>query len=109
MLVKKQLPQTSHQAKLVPLGRRGFALVDPEDFERVSAYHWRLLRSQNCFYAARRFIRNGKTITIKLHRFIMNTLPGYECHHKNHNPIDDRRENLENLTPSQHREKHVKL
>jgi hypothetical protein len=31
-----------------------------------------------------------------------------ECHHKNHNPLDCRRVNLENKTPSDHRNLHFK-
>jgi len=57
----------------------------------------------------RRVIRNGKAYHIRLHREIMHTPAGYECHHKNHNPLDCRKANLENLTPSEHRVKHGKL
>ena len=63
-----------------------FALIDDEDFERISKINWRLLKNgyvaKNCgdgFY---------------LHRFIMDCPKGKYIDHFNHNPLDNRKENL---------------
>jgi hypothetical protein len=109
MLVKKAHEPGPEHVCWIQLNPRVFTCIDPDDYEKFSKYHWRLVRSGHCFYAARRIVKNGKTYTIKLHREIMHTLPGYECHHISHNPLDNRKSQLENLTPAEHRLKHYKL
>lgn len=109
MILKRNNPQPlSRNVCYIPIGSHQFAIISPEDYNRVSSYRWRLYRSSNCWYVARKFRHNGKTSLIKLHRFIMNALPGYEIHHSNHNPKDCRKSNLEQLTPAEHRAKHMK-
>lgn len=109
MLVKRKTSPLTGSYRSIPLGSDGFALVDTFDYPRVSKYRWRLYRSQSCSYVARKIKVNGKERLVRLHRFIMSTLPGYECHHHNRNPKDCRRCNLENLTPAEHRAAHGKV
>lgn len=109
MLYKRQTEPPPKGATRIQLNKRVFVLVDPDDYARLSQYHWRLIRGASCFYAARRYIRKGKTTTIRMHREIMHTPAGYECHHKNRRPLDCRKSNLENLTPAEHRFKHQKV
>jgi len=40
-----------------------------------------------------------------MHREIMNTPEGMECHHKEGNTFDNRKEMLENLTKQEHMKK----
>jgi len=93
----------------IPLAPRGYAIVDADDYEWLSRYYWRLVKSGNCFYAVRRYVRSGKAFTIRMHREIMHTPADLQCHHKNLNSLDDRKENLENLTDAQHRAAHGKV
>lgn len=109
MLTKKQTPQQlEHPAMDIPLNKRVFAIIDEDVYLLLSRHHWRLVRSQNCFYAARRVRRHGKEYWYKMHREIMNAPPGYEVHHKNLNTLDNRRSNLELLSPAEHRAAHNK-
>jgi len=85
-----------------------FALLDNDDYESIRRYTWKLEQSGHCFYAVRRDKTGGKCLTFKMHREIMHTPFGYEVHHINHNTLDNRKSNLENLTADEHRAAHFK-
>lgn len=70
---------------------KGVALVDDEDFERVSQYKWHIDRG----YAAMTI--SGKGI-MYMHRFINNTPKGMSTDHINRNKLDNRRSNLRTCT-----------
>jgi len=107
VIVKKVTEeQRDGQTFKIPCGHRVFVLVDKPDFEKFSQFNWRLRRSGHCFYPTRRIIRNKKAYELKLHREIMNTPQGYDCHHVNHNTLDCRRANLQNLEKINHRSIH---
>jgi len=94
--------------RMVPVGHTAYAIVDPEDYERVSRFRWRLRKSSHCFYAVHRFFVDGKPREQPMHRFILQTPPGMECHHVNHKTLDNRKSNLQNITPEEHRLEHFK-
>lgn len=108
MLTKHEPPPQPENFRLLPVGGSFFALVDPETYVWAIRYHWRLIKSSHVVYVARRSIRAGKIHTIRLHVEIMYPPPGYEVHHKDHNPLNCLRSNLENATPSHHRQLHGK-
>lgn len=66
------------------------ALVDTEDFIKVSIYNWTLSEG--------RAVTTIKGKQIKLHRFICPDLNKID--HKNNNPLDCRKSNLRNATQS---------
>lgn len=76
-------------------GEKIEVLIDDEDFERVSQYRW--------FAHDKRGYIQGKIAkkNILLHRFIMGTPKGWETDHINHNPLDNRKNNLRICTKSQ--------
>ncbi len=78
----------------IPLTQGKVALVDDEDYERVSQRKW--WRWANGYAAA--YI-DGKVIP--LHRFILNAKKGDEIDHINTNKLDCRRANLRLCTRSQ--------
>lgn len=88
----------------MPCGRV-WLKIDRDDYAKYKGYHYKLKRSGSCFYPVRVVNRNGKRYYIRLHREIAHTPQGYDCHHINHNTLDVRRENLENLTPDEHAQK----
>lgn len=90
------------QPPLIPLGSKGYALVDPERLEELSRYRWFVLKSKSGAYAARRFIRNGKAFYIRMHRQIMNAPAGFDVHHLNGNKFDNRLGNLMLVSPEIH-------
>ena len=76
-------------------------LVDEEDFETVAAFSgtWSTAAGRNTFYA-RINIRdaNNKQKTMYMHRVILNPPADLQIDHKNHNGLDNRRENIRIVT-----------
>jgi hypothetical protein len=108
MLFKRNPPPQPENYRLLPVDQDSYALIDPETCIWAIRYHWRLVKSSHVAYVARRYVREGKTCTIRLHVEIMHPPPGYEVHHKDRNPLNCLRSNLENVTPSYHRQLHGK-
>lgn len=82
--------------KKIPLTQGKYALVDDEDFERVSQYKWFYSRG----YAVRS-VRRPKKGTIFMHRFIMSTPEGTFTDHIDGNRSDNRKQNLRFCTYAQ--------
>ncbi len=78
--------------------RHKYALVDPQDYQKLAPYHWHLFegKSKNC-YAIR--YEDGKFT--KMHRVIMNAPAGKIVDHKNGNGLDNTRANLRFATCAQ--------
>jgi hypothetical protein len=76
------------------------AIIDDEDYERVSRYRWRAFVSKanpNNPYCQNR--STGKTVY--LHRFIIGAKTGQVVDHINRNSLDCRKVNLRICTPAQ--------
>ena len=71
-------------------------LVDDEDFEMLSKHKWYFSTSKNktFFYAKSFSSRDGKLFNLYAHRLVMNCPKDMLVDHKNHNGIDNRKENL---------------
>lgn len=76
--------------KQIPLTQGKFAIVDDEDFERVNAFKWQ--------YHCDGYATSQKS---KMHRFILNAPKGMVVDHKNHDGLDNRKENIWICTNSQ--------
>ena len=87
--------------KEIKLTKGKVALVDDEDFERLSQYKWYAILSCSKWYAMRAFTVAGKQKRIFMHREIMNALPGVIIDHKFGDGLDNRKENLRPCTPQQ--------
>ncbi len=77
--------------------------VSTEDFEFLDSFSWFLLKSASTVYAVTRKIHNGKTHTIRMHRLILQCASHLKVHHINHNSLDNRRVNLQEVTEREHR------
>jgi len=75
----------------------GVALVDDEDYERLSQYRWHQGAKG---YVESSFRVQGKTTTIRMHRLILDAPKGMEIDHWNRNKLDNQRSNLRVVTPS---------
>lgn len=84
--------------KEIPLGHGKFAIVDDDDFERLSKFKWHMGGT----YAMRKRWVQGKTVSILMHRDVLPPRPGMRTHHINENRLDNRRSNLTHCTPSEH-------
>lgn len=76
--------------RLIPLTRGKFAIVDAEDYLRLSQYTWFAEGTGNNIYAVRK--ENGRSI--KMHREIMNAPNHLVVDHIDHNGLYNRKRNL---------------
>jgi len=72
----------------------GFCLVDEDTYQWAHHQLW---------------VSNKSGYISDLHRVIMNARPGEHVHHRNEIKWDNRRVNLQIMTPSQHSRLHVEL
>jgi hypothetical protein len=82
--------------KKIPLTQGKFALVDDEDYERLSQYKWYASKGWNTFYANRDIWNSGDKISIPMHREILN-LQYHDkkfVDHINQDGLDNRKKNL---------------
>lgn len=92
--------------KTIPIGNHPdlVALVDDEDYDRVSRYNWSLTKSKTnkTVYACRYiYIGNSKSKPQSLHRFVMNAQDDRLIDHRNGNGLDCRKDNLRFATQAQ--------
>jgi hypothetical protein len=92
--------------KIIPLTRGQSTKVDDDDFERFGGFKWYAdySKAMNGFYAKRMssYDEDGKQKSIRLHRVIMNVVdPKIQVDHKNHDTLDNQKENLRLATWSQ--------
>jgi hypothetical protein len=93
--------------RTIPLTQGYEAIVDDDDFERVSRHKWiawtKERNGKKQVYAVRTFRRPNKLQrTVQLHRFIVDEWnPDVLVDHANRNPLDCRRDNLRRCNDSQ--------
>lgn len=90
--------------KAIPLTKGQVALVDDEDYERVSRLRWSAdearSKSGRIYWCASARL-HGTRRKVKLHRFILDAPAGVDVDHINHNALDCRRENMRLATRQQ--------
>lgn len=79
--------------RFIPLTQWQNAIVDAEDFEWLSQWNWYANWSSQgkTFYAWR---KKQKNTVVQMHREILQCAKKEEADHRNHNTLDNRRENL---------------
>lgn len=87
-------------AKEIPLTQGKVAIVDDEDFERLSRYKWHYLKVG---YAATNVYENGKRRYVYMHREILQAPKGVQIDHINGDKLDNRRCNLRLVTDQQNK------
>jgi hypothetical protein len=79
----------------IPLTRGKYAIVDVDDYERLSRYKWHTSAGGRGFYAVRSGgWLNGRRRSIKMHQDILKVPEGFVIDHINHNGLDNRSSNL---------------
>ena len=84
--------------KKIPLTQNNYAVVDNEDFEELSKYKWKLLKTKTQFYALQSGPRGKRLL---MHRILLKVPKGKVVDHINGNGLDNRRSNLRICTQSQ--------
>ena len=86
----------------IPLTQDKFAIVDPDDYDRLNQYLWQYNPKQYCDgYAQRAKKVNGKPKTVGMHREVMNVSDDMVVDHINRNGLDNRKANLRPATALQ--------
>ena len=96
--------------KELQLGNKGVSLVDDDVYDDVVRFSWCLTRHRDgkLFYARGR-VGQDRRKTL-LHRYILKPPPEVLIDHVNKNGLDNRKENLRLVTPSQNSQnKRVKV
>jgi hypothetical protein len=71
-----------------------YAIVDPENYERLNSKKWYAVKEGRNYYAVRNITVNKRKRPVQMHRVIMNARPGQFIDHINHNGLDNRIANL---------------
>lgn len=82
---------------------------DDTDKDAIEAFLWRLKDSSHGIYVATTVQHNGTRGTLYLHRYLMSPAHDEDVHHKDQNPLNNHRENLEIQKSLEHRKKHFQL
>ena len=82
----------------IPLTKGAVAIVDDEDYERLSAYRWHLAGRR---YAARTVKRGGRTSKIWMHREIIGAADDAIVDHRDGDGLHNCRVNLREATVQQ--------
>lgn len=87
----------------IRLTQNKYAIVDPEDYNRLSKHKWYAAKGHHTFYAVRgkwSKIRERR-FELRMHRVIMNAPAHLYVDHINHNGLDNRKANLRLATCEQ--------
>ncbi len=88
----------------IPLTQGKFAIVDPQDYDKLAKYKWFAMRSRRGLYAIRMVkAKHGRSRqkNVRMHRVILDVPEGKFVDHVNHNGLDNRRANLRVATMQQ--------
>jgi len=90
----------------IPLSKGYTALIDDEDFERVSQHKWFAREKSNTVYAGTNILADPnpghrKWKGLEMHRFIMNAQPGKSVDHIDGNGLNNQKCNLRICTHRQ--------
>ncbi len=86
----------------IPLQRGMVAFCDPKWLHTLSSIHWYAKKSRGLYYACAKVVTDGKVRFLRMHRIVAHTPAGQIPHHLNGNSLDNREENLLNITEFEH-------
>jgi len=94
----------------IPLTRGKYAIVDPDDHERLSKYKWHTKAGNHTVYAVRHiYPKAGKRKSIPMHREILKAPDALLVDHINLNGLDNRKVNLRLATKVQNAQNMPKI
>jgi len=100
VLTAKSYPETP--TALLELNHNFTAKYDPELYPFIEKYHWFAKKSFHRWYAVAWIKVDGKRKLIRMHRLINSTPKDLVCHHLNGDTMDNRIDNLMNITEFEH-------
>ncbi len=100
MLLYRRL-RYGYAFRRIPLTQGKYAIVDPDDYERLSQYNWHVRKTTQTFYAKRSALTRRTVTPIYMHRCVIKVPAGMVADHINHNGLDNRKANLRPVTRAQ--------
>jgi len=94
-------PPEDSTTRLIPLTRGKFAVVDAADFEWLNQWKWNAQYDKKLDYyrASRKTSKKlGKSVTVYMHRLIVNAPIGTQVDHRDGDGLNNRRSNLRSAT-----------
>jgi hypothetical protein len=87
----------------IPLTQGKYAIVDPEDYEKLIQYKWHAKKGLRTYYANHSLItgKKGKRKSLYMHHLVIDVPANMYCDHINHNGLDNRKANLRAATSAQ--------
>ncbi|MHC4642734.1 MAG: HNH endonuclease, partial [Planctomycetota bacterium] len=102
LMLRRRKRRYGYAFRKIPLTQCKYAMVDDEDYERLTKYKWFAMRSRRGFYAIRMVkAKNGSRKKIRMHRQIFDVPGDKFVDHINHNSLDNRKANLRIVTNMQ--------
>lgn len=90
------------EIKYIPLTQGKVAIVDAADYALLSQWKWCARQDGKTWYATRNgHDPDGKRITVRMHRQILDAPLGAEVDHRNADGLDNRRANLRLATKAE--------
>jgi len=77
-------------------------IIDKEDGNRICHYTWKLRKVRTQYYACRKVVTNGREFLVFMHRQITRCPNHLVVHHQNRCGLDNRKCNLQLMTPQEH-------
>lgn len=94
---KRFVPPRPLEPGEIVLSGGGIAIVDEEDFDRISQHRWRIDKDKG--YAVRTSYETGRRTIVQMHRQIFDLVPGDpDRDHRDGNKLNNRKANLRPCT-----------
>ncbi len=84
--------------KFIPVGRGHFAIVNEDNFERLSKHRWHMNNGYPRRYNGPRFKATGNRGTTPMHAEVLEVPPGFLPDHSDRDKTNNTRENLRVVT-----------
>lgn len=94
-LLRHRKKHYGYAFRKIKLTKGRYAIVDPEDYDKLNSYNWYAKFNGYTYYAERKEKTAGRNRSIRMHRQIMRAPPDKVVDHKNHHGWDNRKENLQ--------------